>query len=357
MPLPILLVGAAAAAGIAGIAKGVKAASNNSRANELISEAQDLYNETKDKLESQKENTTCQLNMLAELKLESWSQDIGSFIEIFSQFKNVQLQSKVELDNLLQSKIEEAGNLKQMEVASVNASEVLKLGTSSLGAGALAGIASYGGAMMFASASTGTAISALSGAAATNATLAWFGGGSLAAGGFGMAGGAAVLGGIVVAPIAAVAGFLMEAKSEENLSKAKKIYAEAENASEKMKTMISILEKIEELANAYEVFIRGYRYKYQNMLRDLQDMAKSVHNEQGKYFVNIIKKFFGLKYKIDFNLLKEEQKKLLHISWLSTQVLNAVLSTSLLTHDGNIDENAYSVLESAENSSMKLLTD
>jgi hypothetical protein len=37
--------------------------------------------------------------------------------------------------------------------------------------------------------------------AATNATLAWFGGGALAAGGAGMAGGAAVLGGLFAIPL------------------------------------------------------------------------------------------------------------------------------------------------------------
>ncbi|MEH2953931.1 hypothetical protein VV089_13235 [Candidatus Merdisoma sp. JLR.KK011] len=44
-------------------------------------------------------------------------------------------------------------------------------------------------ATTFGTASTGTAISALSGAAATNAALAWLGGGALAAGGGGMAAG------------------------------------------------------------------------------------------------------------------------------------------------------------------------
>ena len=47
-------------------------------------------------------------------------------------------------------------------------------------------------------ASTGTAISSLGGAAATKATLAWLGGGALAAGGFGIAGGVVVLGAIGV---------------------------------------------------------------------------------------------------------------------------------------------------------------
>ena len=47
--------------------------------------------------------------------------------------------------------------------------------------------------MVYGVASTGTAISALSGAAATNAALAWLGGGALAAGGGGMAAGEALL--------------------------------------------------------------------------------------------------------------------------------------------------------------------
>jgi hypothetical protein len=48
-------------------------------------------------------------------------------------------------------------------------------------------------ATTFGTASTGTAISALSGAVATNAALAWLGGGALAAGGGGMAAGHALL--------------------------------------------------------------------------------------------------------------------------------------------------------------------
>lgn len=62
-------------------------------------------------------------------------------------------------------------------------------------------LGAWGLVSLIGSASTGTAISSLSGVAATNATLAWFGGGSLATGGAGIAGGFWVLGGIVAAPI------------------------------------------------------------------------------------------------------------------------------------------------------------
>ena len=74
--------------------------------------------------------------------------------------------------------------------------------------GALAGAAFTSGAIGFAmavgTASTGTAISGLTGVAATNAALAWLGGGAVAAGGGGMAVGAAVLTGGAIVVVAAV---------------------------------------------------------------------------------------------------------------------------------------------------------
>lgn len=62
-----------------------------------------------------------------------------------------------------------------------------------VGVAALAPGAAMAIATTFGTASTGATISTLSGAAATNAALAWLGGGSLAAGGAGIAGGEAFL--------------------------------------------------------------------------------------------------------------------------------------------------------------------
>ena len=76
-------------------------------------------------------------------------------------------------------------------------------GTAGIAGGALAGTATTSLVAAFGTCSTGTAISSLSGAAATNATLAWLGGGAASAGGGGVAAGTVVLGGIVV--VAAIA--------------------------------------------------------------------------------------------------------------------------------------------------------
>lgn len=86
---------------------------------------------------------------------------------------------------------------------------VLGSGTgAAIGAGAAT--ATYLTVAGLATASTGAAISGLSGAAATSATLAAIGGGSLAAGGLGIAGGTAVLTGIVALPVlVAAAGAIL----------------------------------------------------------------------------------------------------------------------------------------------------
>lgn len=86
--------------------------------------------------------------------------------------------------------------------------------TRAVGVLAGAGVAALGPsvavavATTFGTASTGTAISALSGAAAANAALAWLGGGALAAGGGGIAAGSALL--ALAGPAGlTVAGFLL----------------------------------------------------------------------------------------------------------------------------------------------------
>ena len=124
------------------------------------------------------------------------------------------------------------------------------LGSSAI-TGALAGFGVYGAVPMIATASTGTAISTLSGAAATNATLAWLGGGSLAAGGFGMAGGMVALGGIVAGPALAIGGFMLASKAEEALTEARAYSAEIDEAIDEMNLITEGLEGLKE--NAREI--------------------------------------------------------------------------------------------------------
>lgn len=123
------------------------------------------------------------------------------FRDAFALVKNVELGAFEEFD------LPVSPTLPTITVPAVRLSALGVLGSVAAGVAAAAGTgtATSAGVGAFAAASTGTPIASLSGAAATNATLAWLGGGSLAAGGGGVAAGTVVLGGVVMVPVAAVA--------------------------------------------------------------------------------------------------------------------------------------------------------
>ena len=338
MPIPFLIAGAAAIAGATGVVKGAQAVHNNAEAKELLDNASKLCSSAKDRFEQQKNKTSSGLNKLGTIKIDAWSSDMETFVREFSYFKNVQMDEQLNLTSALQFVGNEAPDhqLINMQSAALTAKEILKIGAVSVGAGAVVGIALYGGAMLFGKASTGVAISALSGAAAKNATLAWFGGGAIKAGGLGMVGGKILLGGIVVAPVLAVAGFVMEAKSKEKLANARMIYAEAKESAAKIDTMTSYMKGIYDVSSDYGDFIRRFGKRFHPFIKEL-------HSIRDRYEVDD-------SGKIDFNSLSESEQKTLHLSWLMAQIYYQLLSSPILTENGEITQEAKPALKDAEKS-------
>ncbi|WP_119759987.1 hypothetical protein [Deinococcus cavernae] len=152
---------------------------------------------------------------------------VARFVELYLRHKDKLNNSAVDFQVRL--------NLRPKDVAAFEAAQVSALemagglGTAAL-AGAGAGATAIAGATALGTASTGVAISSLSGAAAHSAMLAWFGGGSLAAGGGGMALGTAVLGGIFVAPAMLVGAMAAARKGEQRVTQATEFAAEVDKA-------------------------------------------------------------------------------------------------------------------------------
>lgn len=338
MPIPVLLIGAAAVTGVVGLAKGGEATIKNKEAKEILEDAQFIFDSKKQGLDSQKKVTTEALAEFGKLKIKIWDEQFTRFIEIFGRIKNVQIEGGANVDDELRSSLttEELSELKQL---SLTAGEIVGGGITSLGAGALAGVASYGGAMMFASASTGTAIASLSGAAATNATLAWFGGGSLATGGLGMAGGTFVLGGLVAGPILAVGGVLMAAKAKANLAEAKAKHKEAESAVEELNSAISLLIGIRRLAKQYHKFTLGLESALAYSLNELERIV----DYRSK------KKIGGNKKSVvEYNDLHDEEKRVLHFITILVQLAKAVLEKPLLEEEGRIDVTSQEYIDTID---------
>lgn len=132
--------------------------------------------------------------------------------------------------------------------------------TGGLAVTSLAPSAAMWVATTFGTASTGTAISALSGAAANSAALAWLGGGSIAAGGAGVTGGQALL--ALAGPIGwSIAGATLLTSIILLSNNKRKIDKEKKDEIEKIKTNTG---KIVEQSNSIKILLEENNALYVN---------------------------------------------------------------------------------------------
>lgn len=235
MPLPLLFIGVAAATGGLGAGKAIKAGVDASHAKRINRSANDIVEASTAQLNAQRFACGKVLRQLGEEKLFVLNHSINAFLDTFSRIKNVDFRDSEGLDELGKLHIDEQDfvELKSMVTFAGSLAGGALAGTAG---GALVAFSAYGAAQALAVASTGTAIASLSGAAATNATLAFFGGGSLAAGGLGMAGGTMVLGGLVAGPALLVMGFVAGHAAKKELEKARTNKAEAQQVAAQLDT-------------------------------------------------------------------------------------------------------------------------
>ena len=127
-------------------------------------------------------------------------------------------------------------------------------------------------ATTFGTASTGTAISALSGAAATNAALAWLGGGALAAGGGGMAAGQALL--ALAGPVGwGLAGVSIFTSVLLFWRKKRKIQESKKQEIERMKNCTLTLKKLKTRIESLQAETIEFHHNLQNQLADYSSLS------------------------------------------------------------------------------------
>jgi hypothetical protein len=267
--LPFLLAGAALAAGGFGIGKGARAVDRVNQAKTLGEQAQARYEAQEQRLEKAREGCQGALEMLGRRKLQIMDTEMRRFVASFGRLKNVQLTDVPSMAAFPQAELQAM----QVQAIGFEAIDALKTLAASGAAGATAGFVSYGAVGALATASTGAAISGLSGVAAANATLAWFGGGALSAGGLGMAGGAWILGSIVTGPVLAIGGMVMSAKSKEALAKAKAQAAEAAKVIEQMKTIEAATSLIQSRAEQIFQILHGLWEELRQTLPQLETIV------------------------------------------------------------------------------------
>jgi hypothetical protein len=343
-PITMTIIGISILLGGFGVKKGADANESSKSAQKKNESAQEIFKTAKGSMEKAKSRTTKTLSSLGELKLNIWANQVGKFATSFERLKDLEITGDASVGEL--KKIQEA--ILEMKDISFKAKELTSGGAAALGAGALVGVASYGGAMLLASASTGTAIAALSGAAATNATLAWFGGGSLAAGGLGMSGGIAVLGGVVAGPVLAVGGIFMDAQARKKLAAAKKNLSEAKKAAAEMKNAEVLLDGIKSVSDLFTTAIKGVCSRFDKAQLEFDRILDSYDNAKlhRRLIYPLIHKLLKRPAKISYKKLQQEEKEHIHLLLMIVQVLKGLLEAPLLTEEGGLDSNYQKALNS-----------
>ncbi|MDA8213415.1 MAG: hypothetical protein M0021_16305 [Clostridia bacterium] len=312
-----ILGGIAIAAAATGIGKGIHAVVQNNEAKDVNRRTSNIYDTAKDNLENARKKSEFALEGLGEVKLNVLDKSVNRCIDVFSKIHNVELDESVGLDELRKFKMDKQ-SLEEMRKLGGFASSLLGGAVGGSLAGGLAAFGAYSAAMTFGAASTGTAIASLSGVAATNATLAFLGGGSLAAGGLGIAGGTMVLGGVVAGPALAVLGFVLDAKASKNLDNAYSNIAEARKIAEEFGAATDICNGITERSEMFFDLI----LRLDELFRPLIDKIEMIIDISG----------------CDYSQYNLNSKKVVAMAMSVAAAIKKVLDTPILTKDGMITD-------------------
>lgn len=268
MPLPLIIAGAAIGASIGGgIGSMLDANDKIKNAKERYDRRRNDYGFAERRYQDQRKNAEAKFEALERRRLEA--------LVTMERAVDFLKRAKIHERDLEQRFEITPQKLAAWEGVSAHAVEVLGGIAKSGAAGVATATGVYGMVGVFGTASTGTAIGTLSGAAAKSATLAWLGGGSLAAGGGGVAAGTMVLGALVVGPALLVAGLFASSKAEKVETEVAEKIAEMDIAEVQIEKQIAtvkiVLRRVDELYEAID--------KVDRALQSLLDKGKPANLE------------------------------------------------------------------------------
>lgn len=322
MPIPFIIGGIAVIAGVAGVGSGIHGGGKMKEANDTMKSAQRIQENAIGKFEKRNTETTELMDALGKQELE--------ILNSFEQFSDLieKIQGRPEFKAYYKEGINlpeyEAEELKKVSAGA----GVLLGGIGGAAAGTAGGFAAAGvttsAVMALGTASTGTAISTLSGVAATNATLAALGGGSLAAGGGGMALGSMVLGGATLGIGLLVGGVIFNATGSKLSDKADEAYSQARRTEKEVKKIVEYFDELITAAERFRTSLTNVEEQYMKRLSILDHIINFEERTEWSEFLDKEKiltentvLLVGLLYqmcKIQLVLKTEKEDELNHVN-------------------------------------------
>lgn len=307
--IPIILGAVALITAGVGVTAGANGVSKMDEAKKIGKAAQRRYEQKQKSVERAFQVTQQWAEEYGQLQIQVKIETIGRLVAFIERIG--QRASQKDLEFLEGLEGVSPHQIQEYKISALEAQNFVNGGFKALGSAAAAGQGTVALVGLFGTASTGTAIGGLGGAAAWNATLAWLGGGSLATGGGGMALGSIVLGGIAIAPALMVGGFVLGGQGEKALTKARLYEAEANTEIAKLDAFEDLLEQV------------------QTRIRELKDLVKTLNNKA----IDGLVELESTPFVSDRDAVKFQQVIFL------IKALDEIIRISVLDAQGNLNQN------------------
>ncbi len=282
MPLPLIIGGLAAVAGVAGVGSGIHGGVKMKEANDTMKVAKSKQEKAVALFDRRNSETTELMDSIGKQELE--------ILKSFDTFSDIieKIQGRPEFKAYKRDGVKLPDYVAE-ELKKVSAGAGVLLGgiggaTVGTAGGFAAAGATTSAVIALGTASTGTAISSLSGVAATNATLAALGGGSIAAGGGGMALGTAVLGGATLGVGLLVGGIIFNVTGSKLSNRADEAYKQAKRTEEEVNRIVGYLDELSSAAKSFKISLTDIEKQYRKRLSTLDYVVNFSEKKQWYQF-------------------------------------------------------------------------
>lgn len=325
MPLPLIIGVVAVAAGLTGTGNAIAGGVKLHNANKTAKEAKSRHDNNIEKIKNKEAECDFAMDKLGKTELKIL-ESFEKFSELFARIKNAPEFGEIATGTV---KIDKFDNKKIKEV-SVGAGTLLGgIGGAAVGTagGFAAAGAAYSAVLAFGTASTGTAIGTLSGAAAESAALAALGGGSIAAGGGGVALGTAVLGGATLGVGLLIGGTIFNITGSKISKRANEAWQQTMEAEEKTKQVFEKLDLMQTLAEKYTVSLT------------------QIHDVYSKKIINME---YVIDKKSDWKNFDEDEKLMVQNTVMLVQLLYTMCKVKLVKTNDDTQDNSVNSEEIME---------
>jgi hypothetical protein len=312
---------------------------NFESAENMVAVADARYKKASKKIDVAISNSMKKLEKYNSLKIEVYSSEIKDSIALLKRIQNVKEASTDYFDSPSIKDMFSHESIKKMEASvyiATGIGEKLKKGATL--ASATASLTTQVVSKM-GFASTGTAISSLSGAAAQRATLAALGGGALRSGGAGMMGGQIILGGLTLVPTAMLASWKMASNSEKALTAAHKQYSKLEKATAQIEKQNSLL-------------LSGLLPRVDEMSKSLRKLSSLYQEKVLPKLASACNRNAGENGNVDFASCSKRDQDYIANAANYLKVMVSIMRVKVLDGKGNLNPKVTKAYEEIESNPM-----